>query len=447
MSDHPEWDAYYIPGSLVLKNNLNITDTLKLESAERKITGFRVAEISNNPLPGDYDLPHLQAMHQKIFGDVYPFAGELRTVDMTKRGPDGETSFTIKELVPARGAQLAEDIKAHHYLRGMDKEEFSLVMANVTADANMLHPFREGNGRTTRVFVEQLAKEAGYEVDFTKINKKEWQMAVIAASRGNKGGVWVHPDKQDLEPLQKLIAESAQYEPALAFDRLEPTDALALYPQLDGAYASLADAEREGKDLGAERARISAELHAGRPVAGASAEHSFVAINRAARERGLFIRDASEVSGPQRGEVVATSSHHVLLKTGDGEAVRYPREALQSPVHANDKVMIDGRKVRDLSLDKPAPEYAVGKAAETGKTYDGPILSVSDKYVLQVTSEGVIRHNRVSLNGATTLAMGEQMNVRYPYENVGFVKQGLGAAGGKEISLQHKQPGIGRDRK
>jgi cell filamentation protein len=431
MSDNPAWDAYFIPGTHVLKNTQNITDPRELEKFERTVTAIRDAEIRENPIPGDFDLQHFQAIHKKLFGDVYPFAGKLRNVDITKPG----TTFTLKELLPRNAAFLANDIKSLRYLRGMDKEIFTDTMSNVAAEVNILHPFREGNGRSTRVFIEQLANDAGYELDFRKIDTDKWRLAAIASSRGNVGGIWKQPDLQDLKPLQTVIATSAVYEPTKAFDRLTPQDAIARYPQLDGAYAALAKAKQEGKDLDSERNRISTELHAGRLIDGASPEHSLVAINRAARGRGLFARDASETTGPQKGEIVATSSHHVLLKTGQGEAIRYSRDALQSPVYANDKVMIENGKVRDLSLDKPAAEYAIGRAAETGKTYDGLVIWVTDKQVHQLTSEGVICHDRASLSGMKTFALDDRINVRYPYENVGLVKK----AGDKEISRQRQE--------
>lgn len=447
MSENPDWDAYYIPGTLVLENVAGIRDAVKLAHFERAITSTRAGEIRKNPISGDYDIQHIEAIHKKLFGDVYPFAGNLRNVDMTKRGPDGYTVFTLKEMLPAAGEQLTNTIKSQHYLRGMDKEQFTRAMANVAAQLNILHPFREGNGRTTRAFIEQMAKDAGYTIDFRKIDKKEWQLSVIAAAQGNEGGIWKHRDLQNLKPLQAVIERAAEFAPARAFDRLGPADAIAQFPQLDGAYAAIFEARQKGEDVEAVQSKIRTELHEGRLVQGATPEHSQEAIGIAAEARGLTVRDSAEVTGPQRGEIVATASHHVLLKTADHEAVCFPRASLDSSVHANDKVMIENGKVRDLSLDKPQAEYAVGHPAEVGRLYSGPVFSVSEKYLLQLTPDaGVVRHDRVALSGGKDIAVGDKINVRYPYENVGFVKRDMeGVTGGKQEIGHQRNPGIVRE--
>jgi cell filamentation protein len=76
-----EWDGKYCyPNSSVLINKLNITDEDELNAAERKITSLKIAEISDNPVKGEFDLKHLQDIHRHIFKDIYDWAGEIRTV-------------------------------------------------------------------------------------------------------------------------------------------------------------------------------------------------------------------------------------------------------------------------------------------------------------------------------------------------------------------------------
>lgn len=80
------WDPYLDLRSGVLRNRLGITDAAELAGAEAELTGYRLMELRTRPLPGSYDLPHLQAFHRYIFGDVYDWAGELRTVPLGKGG-------------------------------------------------------------------------------------------------------------------------------------------------------------------------------------------------------------------------------------------------------------------------------------------------------------------------------------------------------------------------
>jgi cell filamentation protein len=82
----PGPDPYRDAGSGVLRNRLGITDPNELEVAEADFSAVRLAGLQQRPLPGDYDLAHMQRFHERIFGDVYPWAGQLRTVVIAKGG-------------------------------------------------------------------------------------------------------------------------------------------------------------------------------------------------------------------------------------------------------------------------------------------------------------------------------------------------------------------------
>ena len=74
---------YTLPDG-TLRNLLGIEDPKVLEAAEADITGARLVALGRHSLPGEYDLDHLRAFHHFVFSDVYEWAGELRTVDITK---------------------------------------------------------------------------------------------------------------------------------------------------------------------------------------------------------------------------------------------------------------------------------------------------------------------------------------------------------------------------
>ena len=91
------------------------------------------------------------------------------------------TLFTFKEDIPQKAQEIQTTIKGANYLRGPDKEQFAGKMAEVYAGVNEMHPFREGSGRATREFVGQLAKDAGYRLDYTKVDKQVWNEAAKAS--------------------------------------------------------------------------------------------------------------------------------------------------------------------------------------------------------------------------------------------------------------------------
>lgn len=330
-----EQEDYTYPGTHVLKNKADIHDLAALQRFERGATAVRIQELRENPVRGEYDLAHLQAIHKQVFRDVYEWAGEVRKVDIAK-GPAGDrTLFTFKEDIPQKAQEIQSAIKEANYLRGMDKEQFSGKMAEVYAGVNEMHPFREGNGRTTREFIGQLAKDAGYQLDYSKVDKQTWNEAAKESARGN------------LEPAREVFYEITTVERAVAFDKLATREALAKHPELDGAYKMLHDAHRAGQDAAYLRAEISKELHSGRLVGdGVTLDESKRVIDHAAAYRGLMVRDAERLGGQFKGEVVAVSSHHAMLQVGDMIAVRYERANLDRDLAVGERVTIQYDKAR-----------------------------------------------------------------------------------------------------
>jgi fido (protein-threonine AMPylation protein) len=121
---------------------------------------------AERPVNPTGDLRQLQAIHQRLFQDVYEWAGQLRTVDMRKgNDPAAEFFMPVSRLQFGAGyafQELAED----NYLRGLDKDRFVSRLAHHYDQVNYLHPFREGNGRSQRILWTQVAREAGYELDW-----------------------------------------------------------------------------------------------------------------------------------------------------------------------------------------------------------------------------------------------------------------------------------------
>lgn len=257
--------AYPGTGNRVLMNKFDERDFAKLRQLEYAATLRRVAEAQLRPVEGQFDLAHLQAIHRHVFQDVYAWAGELRDVNLAKGG----SFFTDGELVRREGERVFGALAAEYHLRGLPKGVFVERLAVHYGAINTLHPFREGNGRATQAFLQQLARQAGYEIDYTKVDKPRWNAAAAATNNG------------DFAPMRAVFDAAVSPTRAIAFDRLPTARAERLFPELTGAFGVLrrvvlAAAERFGRNdqehFGREdqarfateaRQRLSARLHAG----------------------------------------------------------------------------------------------------------------------------------------------------------------------------------------
>jgi cell filamentation protein len=184
------WDPYLDLSSGVLRNILGITDATELAQAEADFTTLRIAQLHRMPLPGSYDLAHLQAFHRHIFGDLYDWAGELRSVSIG-RG----TLFCLPEHIAADGDELFAWLARTDLLRGLDRDAFVDDLTELLSDLNALHPFRDGNGRTQRAFVAQLAREAGHAVRWSAMDAAENVAASRAAQEGDVARLHTMLDK------------------------------------------------------------------------------------------------------------------------------------------------------------------------------------------------------------------------------------------------------------
>lgn len=165
-----EYDSRYCyPNSKVLKNKLNILDTVQLENAERKITSLRTMEAIQKGIRGKFDFNHLKRIHKFLFGDIYSWAGKVRLVNISKGN-----QFCKVEFIEQQMDEIFEKLKSENYLKDI-KEEKELMsrLAYYFGEINAIHPFREGNGRSQRVFMQLLCSVLGYELDFMKITEKE----------------------------------------------------------------------------------------------------------------------------------------------------------------------------------------------------------------------------------------------------------------------------------
>ena len=166
---------YCYPDSNVLKNKLNIRDNKLLKTAEEEITLIKQMELLKNPIKGNFSKAHLMNIHKFIFEDIYPFAGKIRKEQISK----ADTLFYPPNLIDRELDKVFAKIKEKNMLKETDEEKVYDNLAYVMAELNIIHPFREGNGRSIREFIRLMAKRMGYDLNWGNVDKEKLLEASI----------------------------------------------------------------------------------------------------------------------------------------------------------------------------------------------------------------------------------------------------------------------------
>ena len=181
-------DPYCYLNSRILKNKFDIHDQDTLHDIERDLSNLRNQELFNSPLVGHYDFDHLKRIHKYLFQDIYPWAGEFRTVDIAKGN-----LFCRCFAIESEADRIFSELRNEKFLKNLSIYELAEHLAYYLAEINALHPFREGNGRTQREFIRQLAYQNNLFLSYAGITADE----MITASKASF--------KLDYKPLQELI--------------------------------------------------------------------------------------------------------------------------------------------------------------------------------------------------------------------------------------------------
>lgn len=168
-------DPYCYPGTPILRNLLKLQDDEALSLIEQTLSSIAASEIDFAPPP--YGLKYLQALHRHLFKDVYTWAGALRSIDISK----AHTRFCTVQRIEPEAKKLFDALSTANWLVGQERSELVVSTAQYYGDLNMLHPFRDGNGRAQRVLFEHLIFNAGYEVSWWAVEQSEWVQANIQA--------------------------------------------------------------------------------------------------------------------------------------------------------------------------------------------------------------------------------------------------------------------------
>jgi cell filamentation protein len=181
-------DPYSDPVTGVLYNKLGLRSTAALEAAEREITHAALILLDESLVSSSYDLSHLQEIHNRIFGDIYQWAGQIRTVAIAKGA-----MFCLPQYIDSSAAVIFRELHDDDCLRGMHHDAFVERLAYYLGEVNALHPVREGNGRAQRAFFGQLARDAGFTLAWQHLDPVRNVEASAATMRG------------DPEPIRKML--------------------------------------------------------------------------------------------------------------------------------------------------------------------------------------------------------------------------------------------------
>ena len=180
----PAHDDCY-PGTSVLINKLNIRTQAQLDENELVLTSAKILQIELEPMNVEPDFAYLKQLHRIVFGELYDWAGTIRTINMSKLG----TAFCPADQIESLAAEIFSRLQGLHYFRDCSREELIAELADLYDSLNYLHLFREGNGRVQRLYFRQLARWIGHSLNFAAIDSDRMMIATIHASAGIMDGL------------------------------------------------------------------------------------------------------------------------------------------------------------------------------------------------------------------------------------------------------------------
>ena len=180
-------DPHFDSANGILRNLRGFTEQAKLDRFERLRSAEAIYDLELNPVRGSFDQAHLQAIHRRIFEKVYPWAGELRRVNISR---PASYPFTLIPFLQRNLDEVFAKLASEGHLQALGAGAFADRAAVFLGALNTLHPFREGNGRTQREFIRELAIEAGHELDWSRVTRKQmFEASILSHNMGKHGGL------------------------------------------------------------------------------------------------------------------------------------------------------------------------------------------------------------------------------------------------------------------
>lgn len=184
---------YCYNDSDVLINKYGVQDQQTLDKIERNITALMLVNLQTKPLPSPnvlFSVEYFLSLHKQVFEHIYPFAGKIRNENMTK----GNTPFCRPEYIYRYLSMLFEKI-FDDVKKIKTKEDLITFLSYYYSELNVVHPFREGNGRIMREYLRQVVLfinkylNFDYELDFSSVTEEDkdnlMNGSIISAMNGN----------------------------------------------------------------------------------------------------------------------------------------------------------------------------------------------------------------------------------------------------------------------
>lgn len=151
----------------MLENKLNITNEIELAKEEERITKLRALELFDTNKINEFEVGTTKGLcdiHRFLFSDIYSFAGEIREVNLAKSNFRFAAAMYLKDVLSK--------------IDSMPENTFEDIIKKYV-EMNIAHPFREGNGRSTRIWLDMILKSRiGKVIDWSKIDKEEYLLAM-----------------------------------------------------------------------------------------------------------------------------------------------------------------------------------------------------------------------------------------------------------------------------
>ncbi|HZC53044.1 MAG TPA: Fic family protein, partial [Mycobacterium sp.] len=163
------WRSYLMPGTDTLRTLPGFDDPVAVTLFERITSADAETRLRSTPdRPRTFDLDHLRDIHQRLFGDAYDWAGQLRYIDIGRPVQTGEP-FLHHPWITTYTAGVVEQLRREDNLTNLaDPNAWAARAAHYWNAMLHAHPFREGNGRSIRIWVEDLAAAAGHTLDWSR---------------------------------------------------------------------------------------------------------------------------------------------------------------------------------------------------------------------------------------------------------------------------------------
>ncbi len=167
--------------STVLINKFDIRNEKVLDELEQGITSALIAKASLKIPFKNVDFNFYKNLHKFVFGDIYDWAGTIRTVNISKN----TTGFCPYEKIDEVGKNIFKRFIKANYLKDLSQDTFIDEFTTLYCDLNYLHAFREGNGRIQRLFLTMLLNHLDHSIDWSEIDSDLLMIATIKSVSGD----------------------------------------------------------------------------------------------------------------------------------------------------------------------------------------------------------------------------------------------------------------------